>query len=35
MPERHNAKILDLSVTDIHILLKMFGILLEYLRKTK
>jgi len=31
------AKMADLSVAnvDIHILLKVFGILLEYLRKTK
>ena len=32
-----NAKMADLNVAnvDIHILLKVFGILLEYLRKTK
>jgi hypothetical protein len=32
-----NAKMADLSVAnvDIHILLKLFGILLEYLRKVK
>ena len=37
LTEHGNAKMADLSVAnvDIHILLKVFGILLEYLRKTK